>query len=69
MCIILHSFWDPTYDEELVDDRVAMNLLYVQAVSDIERGWVLADEDQHRRLTALQAKNSRKEVILRRGNL
>jgi len=43
-----------------------MNLLYVQAVSDIDRGWVQADKDQHKRLAALQQKNSKKEV---RGEL
>lgn len=49
-------------DDDLIDDRVAMNLLYVQAVSDIDRGWVIADKEQHRRLAALQQKNSKKEV-------
>ena len=55
-------YWDPTMDDDLIDDRVAMNLLYVQANSDIDRGWVNADTEQHRRLAALQKKNSKKEV-------
>lgn len=49
-------------DDDLIEDRVAMNLLYVQANSDIDRGWVNADTEQHRRLAALQKKNSKKEV-------
>lgn len=57
-----YRFWDPSFDDDLLDDRVAMNLLYVQAVSDIDRGWVQADKEQHRRLSALQQKNSKKEV-------
>ena len=62
--LLFCRFWDPSFDDELLEDRVAMNLLHVQAVSDIDRGWVNADKDQHRRLTALQQKNSKKEVGL-----
>lgn len=24
------SYWDPTFDDDLLEDRIAMNLLYVQ---------------------------------------
>lgn len=33
-----------------------------QTVSDIERGWILVNKDQHRQLKSLQEKGSKKEV-------
>ena len=56
------SYWDPSFDDDLLEDRIAMNLIFVQAVNDIERGWVTATKDQHRQLTALQQRGSKKEV-------
>ncbi|XP_067929125.1 sorting nexin-17-like [Watersipora subatra] len=61
--VLRKSFWDTSMDEDLIEDRVAMNLLYVQATSDIDRGWVVADKEQHKRLAALQQKNSKKEYL------
>ncbi len=45
-----------------MDNRIAMNLLYVQSVSDVERGWVMASKDQLKQLDALKQKGSKKEV-------
>lgn len=61
--VLRKSYWDPSLDDDLIEDRVAMNLLYVQATSDIDRGWVVVDKEHHRRLTALQQKNSKKEFL------
>lgn len=33
-----------------------------QTVSDIERGWILVNKEQHRQLKSLQEKVSKKEV-------
>ncbi|XP_064817704.1 sorting nexin-17-like [Oncorhynchus masou masou] len=46
-----------------MDNRVGLNLLYTQTVSDIERGWILVNKDQHRQLKSLQEKGSKKEFI------
>ena len=34
-----------------------------QAVSDLNRGWVLGSKEQHKQLKALQDKNSKREVV------
>ncbi|KAK9506378.1 hypothetical protein O3M35_008329 [Rhynocoris fuscipes] len=39
------SYWEPDYDLELMHDRVALNLLYVQTISDLERGWILCGKN------------------------
>lgn len=56
------SYWDSGWDRALLDDRVALNLGYVQALSDLDRGWVLAPKETQRQLAALQAKGSKREV-------
>jgi sorting nexin-17 len=46
-------------------DTIALNLLYIQAVSDMERGWTLVvDRAIERQLSSLQSKQSKKEVII-----
>jgi sorting nexin-17 len=57
------AFWDPTIDDELMEDRIAMNLLYIQAISDIDRDWVTASDEQLSRLSTLQQRGSKKEYL------
>ncbi|XP_078506230.1 sorting nexin-17 isoform X2 [Lissotriton helveticus] len=61
--ILRKSYWDSSYDNDVMDNRVGLNLLYAQTVSDIERGWILVNKDQHRQLKSLQEKVSKKEFI------
>lgn len=61
--VLRKGYWDPSYDDDLLDDRIAMNLLYVQAVSDIERGWTLPTKEQSKQLEVLKQRNSKKEFL------
>uniref|UniRef100_A0A673N7W9 Sorting nexin-17 n=1 Tax=Sinocyclocheilus rhinocerous TaxID=307959 RepID=A0A673N7W9_9TELE len=61
--VLRKSYWDTSYDSDVMDDRVGLNLLYAQTVSDIERGWILVNKEQHRQLKSLQEKGSKKEFI------
>ncbi|KAM4694069.1 sorting nexin-17 [Discoglossus pictus] len=61
--ILRKSYWDSSYDDDLMESRVGLNLLYAQTLSDIERGWVLVSKEQHRQLKSLQEKVSKKELI------
>ncbi|RXN15333.1 sorting nexin-17 isoform X1 [Labeo rohita] len=58
-----YCYWDTAYDSDVMDDSVGLNLLYAQTVSDIERGWILVNKEQHRQLKSLQEKGSKKEFI------
>ncbi|KAF6716098.1 Sorting nexin-17 [Oryzias melastigma] len=60
--VLRKSYWDMAYDHDVMDNRVGLNLLYAQTVSDIERGWILVNKDQQRQLKSLQEKGSKKEV-------
>uniref|UniRef100_A0A672P3Q3 Sorting nexin-17 n=1 Tax=Sinocyclocheilus grahami TaxID=75366 RepID=A0A672P3Q3_SINGR len=61
--VLRKSYWDTAYDSDVMDDRVGLNLLYAQTVSDVERGWILVNKEQHRQLKSLQEKGSKKEFI------
>lgn len=58
------SYWDPAYDEELMSDRIALNLIYTQTVADIERGWILCGKETQAQLASLQARGAKREVFL-----
>ncbi|CAG2059054.1 unnamed protein product [Timema podura] len=57
------SYWDPGYDLELMSDSVALNLLYVQTVADVEHGWVLTNKETQQRLALLQARGAKQEYL------
>lgn len=61
--LLRKSYWDMSYDVDVMENRVGLNLLYAQTVSDIERGWILVNKDHHRQLKSLQEKGSKKEFI------
>lgn len=46
-----------------MNDPVALNLLYTQTVSDIERGWILCTKEVKSQLAHFQARLSKKEYI------
>lgn len=63
-CVVVRkSYWDSGWDDALMDDRVALNLAYVQTLSDVERGWVVVPKDTQRQLATLQAKGSKREYL------
>ncbi|XP_076354671.1 sorting nexin-17-like isoform X4 [Tachypleus tridentatus] len=63
-CIVIRkSYWDPGYDEDILSNKIALNLLYVQAMSDVEQGWVIANKQTKRQLATLQSKGSKQEYL------
>ncbi|KAK3087630.1 hypothetical protein FSP39_008626 [Pinctada imbricata] len=61
--VLRKSFWDSSYEDDLLDNKVAMNLLYIQAVSDIERLWTLGTKEQIKHLATLQQRGSKREYL------
>ncbi|KAH0505035.1 Sorting nexin-17 [Microtus ochrogaster] len=61
--VLRKSYWDSAYDDDVMENRVGLNLLYAQTVSDIEHGWILVTKEQHRQLKSLQDKVSKKEFL------
>lgn len=61
--VIRKRYWSSKYDDDIMDDRIALNLLYVQVADDIERGWVMTSEKEKQRLSALKEAGSKKEFL------
>jgi len=61
--VIRKNYWSAKYDDEIIEDRIAMNLLYVQISDDLERGWMLCSDAEKTKLDKLQADGLRKEVL------
>ena len=47
---------------ELLSDRVAKNLMYIEAVADVDRGHWEVGRERKGELTSLQKKGQKKEV-------
>lgn len=61
--VLRTGYWDPCYDVELMRDRIALNLLYMQALSDVKRGWIVTTRDLAEQLTNLQARGNKSEYL------
>lgn len=66
---IRKGFWDPTFLPELICDRVAKNLLYIEALSAVTLGHWDISPDISKRLSALQRKSNKKEYLELVGTL
>lgn len=56
------SYWDPYYDQHLMLDKIALNMLYIQTSSDVDRGWILTTNEIKDQLNSLQSNGNKKEV-------
>lgn len=61
--VIRKKYWDSIYDDDLLDNRAALNILYSQTLYDVERNILQTTKEIRRQLTGLQAKGSKKEVF------
>ncbi|MCL4124536.1 UNVERIFIED_CONTAM: hypothetical protein GTU68_037783 [Idotea baltica] len=61
--VLRKSYWDQSDDATVFEDRVGLNLVYIQTVVEVERGWVLASKEVLRQLAALQARGAKVEYL------
>ncbi|XP_070171582.1 sorting nexin-17 isoform X1 [Polyergus mexicanus] len=61
--VLRKSYWDTTYDLELLNDAVTMNLLYVQTAAEIRSGWILTNKDMQYHLENIEKSGNRKEYL------
>ncbi|XP_011515201.1 sorting nexin-31 isoform X8 [Homo sapiens] len=53
----------PSLDSVLMDCRVAVDLLYMQAIQDIEKGWAKPTQAQRQKLEAFQKEDSQTKFL------
>ncbi|XP_075406716.1 sorting nexin-31 [Tenrec ecaudatus] len=56
-------YMDPTLDALLMDCRVAADLIYLQAVQDIEKEWAKPTQAQREKLMSLQKEDKRTQFL------
>ena len=61
--VIRKWYWDSSYDADLMENKVGCNLLFVQTVSDLENGWIIAPKAASRQLKQVQSKGERKKFV------
>jgi len=61
--VLRKSCWDPSIDDSLMAETSTLNLLYIQTVSDIERGWILTSADTKQQLALMQAKGAKRQYM------
>ncbi len=54
--------WDAAVDEQLMAHPTTLNLLYVQTLAEVERGWIQATAETKRQLASMQARGAKREV-------
>lgn len=63
--VLRRNYWDTAYDLELLNDPVALNLLYVQTAAEIRGGWIpITDKELRDRLESLERSENEEEVRL-----
>lgn len=58
-----YSSWDAKIDDQLLRHKVTLNLLYVQTLADVERGWVQACQETRRQLAHFQSRGAKDEYM------
>ncbi|XP_065343850.1 sorting nexin-17 [Cloeon dipterum] len=61
--VLRKNFWDLSIETMLAEDRVALNLLYTQAIWEVERGWILTSNDIRNKLSSLQSRGEKREYL------
>ncbi|PNJ43976.1 sorting nexin-31 isoform X2 [Pongo abelii] len=56
-------YMDPSLDSMLMDCSVAVDLLYMQAIQDIEKGWAKPTEAQRQKLEAFQKEDNQTKFL------
>ncbi|XP_008575919.1 PREDICTED: sorting nexin-31, partial [Galeopterus variegatus] len=56
-------YMDPSLDSMLMDCRVAVDLLYMQAIQDIEKEWARPTQEQKQKLEALQKEDNQTKFL------
>ncbi|KAM9626861.1 sorting nexin-31 isoform 1-T1 [Trichechus inunguis] len=56
-------YMDPSLDSMLMDCRTAVDLIYLQAIQDIEKEWAKPTQAQREKLTALQKEDNQTKFL------
>ena len=61
--VLRKSSWDSTVDDGLLAEQTTLNLLYIQTVADLERGWIVTSAETKQQLALMQARGSKRQFM------
>merc|ERR1719334_602020 len=61
--VLRKSSWDSSLDDRLLAEQPTLNLLFIQTVVDMERGWVLTSPETKQQLALMQARGSKRQFM------
>jgi len=61
--VLRKSSWDASLDDRLLAEQPTLNLLFIQTVVDMERGWVLPSADTRQQLALMQARGAKRQYM------
>lgn len=61
--VIGKNYWDVNNDDKLMNDPVSLDLLYIQTIAEIERGWIKVPHDYTEHLDDLKIDNNKMEYL------
>lgn len=67
--VLRKACWDSRIDGELFKHKGSLNVLYFQTLSDVERGWIVADSEIRKQLGSMQARGAKLDYMETARNL
>ncbi|EFN80289.1 Sorting nexin-17 [Harpegnathos saltator] len=61
--VLKKSYWDTAYDIELLNDPIALNLLYIQTAAEIRGGWIPVSRELQQHLENSQKSGNKEEYL------
>ena len=61
--VLRKSSWDTSLDDRLLAEQPTLNLLFIQTVVDMDRGWVLPSAETKQQLALMQARGSKRQFM------
>merc|ERR1740131_118335 len=61
--VLRKSSWDASLDDRLLAEQPTLNLLFIQTVVDMERGWILPSAETKQQLALLPARGSKRQYM------
>lgn len=57
------SYWDTTFDQDLICSDAGLNLLFQQTVTDVSQGWISLSKEAKHQLKAFQVEDRKKQYL------
>ncbi|XP_034939958.1 sorting nexin-17 [Chelonus insularis] len=61
--VVGKNYWDITNDLKLIQNPISLNLLYIQAIAEVDRGWIIVPNQLKTHLNSLKEEENKVEYL------